>query len=142
MSESQGQQPQTIVLNNQNSVEILVNFIEVAQKNGAFLLPESDVLKRCKDFLLRNVSDTELTPSSARNLLIQGVNKGQSKGSYTLDDAYVLHRVCTFVSQNLDAPISSQGQQQVQQQVQQESQNDDLNSLSDPVPIKSGPRTV
>jgi hypothetical protein len=127
---SEQAQPQTIVLNNQNSIEILVNYIEVAQKNGAFLLPESEVLKRCKDFLLKNVSDNELTVSSATNLLIQGINKGQKAGSYTLDDAYVLHRVCTYVSQNLNEPVNNGNG------------NDDLNSLSDPVPLKTGPRTI
>jgi hypothetical protein len=74
------------------------------------------------------------------------VNKGQSKGAYSLEDASILHKVCQFVAQNLsaDAPAtpavpvaSSQASLQ-----EQDSDEDDLSTLSDPVPLRSGPNTV
>jgi hypothetical protein len=145
MAEQQ-QQPQVITLDSRNSIEILAQYIEVAQKAGAFLLPESDLLKRCRDVLLRDVEDQEVNIPTARNLFIQAVNKGQSKGAYSLEDASILHKVCQFVAQNLsaDAPAtpavpvaSSQASLQ-----EQDSDEDDLSTLSDPVPLRSGPKTV
>lgn len=130
MSEQQQNQPQVITLNAKNSVEILYSYIEVAQKAGSFLLSESDILKRCKDTLLQNAQDTEIDIPTARNLFIQAVNKGQSKGAYSLDDASILNKVCQYVSQNLsaDAPTPI---------------NDDLDELSAPVPLKtSGPKII
>jgi hypothetical protein len=142
MAEQQ-QQPQVITLDNQNSVEILAQFVEVAQKAGAFLLPESDLLKRARDVLLRGAQDPEVNVPTARNLFIQAVNKGQSKGAYSLEDASVLHKVCQFVAQNLssEAPASSPAQP-ASQPSEASSAEDDLDSLSDPVPLRSGPRTV
>jgi hypothetical protein len=137
MAEQQ-QQPQVITLDSKNSVEILSSYVEVAQSKGAFALPESDILKRCRDLLLKGVEDAEINVPTAKNLFVQAIMKGQSKGCFSLDDAYILHRVCTFVSQNLDQVPTS-----TPQQVQAAPSNDDLNSLSDPVPLKSsGPRTV
>ena len=145
MAEQQQQQPQIITLDNQNSIEILSSYVELAQKHGSFALPESDILKRCRDLLLKGIQDPEINVPTAKNLFIQAVNKGQSKGAFTLDDAYIVHRVCTYISANLEvASENVQATQQVQQVQQVQDVNDDLNSLSDPVPLKrtSGPRTV
>lgn len=134
---SEQPQPQLITLDAKNSIEILTQFVEVAQKHGAFLLAESDILKRAKDVLLRGVQDPEINDTSARNLFIQAVNKGQQKGAYTLDDASILHKVCQFIAQ------SSQQSQQVQsQQVQSTVEDDDLDSLSAPVPLRTQPKIV
>lgn len=138
MADQQQPQPQVITLDSRNSVEILAQYIEVAQKAGAFLLPESDLLKRCRDVLLRGAEDPEVNVPTARNLFIQAVNKGQSRGAYSLEDASILHKVCQFVAQNLSAeapaaPAASPAPVE---------QSDDLNSLSDPVPLRSGPKTV
>jgi hypothetical protein len=138
----QQQQPQVITLDNRNSVEILAQYIEVAQKVGAFLLPESDLLKRCRDVLLKGIEDPEVNVPTARNLFIQAVNKGQGKGAYSLEDASILHKVCQFVSQNLSSDTPSLPLP-VPVPVQDNSEDDDLTTLSDPVPLKSsGPRTV
>lgn len=150
MAEQQ-QQPQVITLDNRNSVEILAQYIEVAQKAGAFLLPESDLLKRARDVLLRGAEDPEVNIPNARNLFIQAVNKGQSKGAYSLEDASILHKVCQFVAQNLsaDAPAASESSGSTSADapppppaLASSSSEDDLDSLSDPVPLRSGPRTV
>jgi hypothetical protein len=142
------QQPQVITLDDRNSVEILSQYIEVAQKAGAFLLPESDLLKRCRDVLLRGIEDLEVNVPTARNLFIQAVNKGQSKGSYSLEDASILHKVCQFVAQNLstEAPIPVSTPVAAVEALESYSgdadDSDDLDSLSDPVPLRSGPKTV
>lgn len=140
MAEQQ-QQPQVITLDNRNSIEILSQYIEVAQKAGAFLLPESDLLKRCRDVLLRGTEDQEVNVPTARNLFIQAVNKGQSKGAYSLEDASILHKVCQFVSQNLSSEASAPEPTAAPAAVQAPD-SEDLDSLSDPVPLRSGPKTV
>lgn len=137
---SQQQQPQTITLDAKNSVDILAQYIDMAQKHERcpFSLPESDILKRCRDLLLRGVEDAEINVPTAKNLFVQAIMKGQSKGCYSLDDAFILHKVCTFVSANLEAPVQPQ-----QLQPAPAANDDSLSSLSDPVPLKSsGPRTV
>lgn len=133
---SEVSQPQVITLNSQNSVQILVQFIEVANKTGAFTLPEADLLKRVKDFLVQGTQDAELTPANARQLLIQAITKGQSKGAYSLEDASLLHKVCSYVSSNVNDTVSPD----TSATVSSSPANDDLSSLSDPVPLK--PRTV
>ena len=148
MSEQQKQQ-NVITLNTNNSVEILSQYISMAQEKGAFLLAESDILKRCRDFLLKNIQDSEINVPTAKNLLIQGIIKGQGKGCFNLDDASILHKVCGYVSTNLDEPMSLQ-QVTPQSSVSSvssissvSSDDDSLSMLSDPVPLKnSGPRTV
>lgn len=156
---SQTQEPQVITLNDTNSIQILVQYVEVAQKSGAFVLAESDLLKRCRDVLLQGASDAEVTIPLARQLLVQAVTKGQAKGAYNLDDASILHKVCQYVGANLEAQATSQAPSQEQASQQQASQQqasqqqevasvreeveeveddlDDLNSLSAPVPLKT-----
>jgi hypothetical protein len=95
--------------------------------------------------LLRGAQDPEVNVPTARNLFIQAVNKGQSKGAYSLEDASILHKVCQFVAQNLsaEAPAPQQAAAQpASQPAEASSADDDLDSLSDPVPLRSGPRTV
>lgn len=138
MAEQQPQ-PQVITLDARNSVEILAQYIEVAQKAGAFLLPESDLLKRCRDVLLRGAEDPEVNVPTARNLFIQAVNKGQSRGAYSLEDASILHKVCQYVAQNLSAEPPAQP---APAPASAPESSEDLNSLSDPVPLRSGPKTV
>ena len=125
-------QPTVITLDTKNSVQILLKFVEVAQKAGAFLLPESDILKRCKDVLLSGAQDQEINIPQARQLLIQAINKGQSKGSYSLDDASILHKVCQFLQANLTVEDTPK---------QVSSDTDDLSALSEPVPLKT-PRVI
>lgn len=123
--------PQVITLDAKNSVEILHNYVEVAQKAGTFELAESDILKRCKDILLRGGQDPEINIPTARNLFVQAIHKGQRKGAYSLDDSSILHKVCQYVSQNISAEAPATP-----------TLDDDLNSLSEPVPLRSGPKVV
>ena len=81
------EQPTVITLNNTNSIQILVQYIELAQQKGAFDLNEAELLKRSSDVLLNNANDTELNQINATQLLIQGIHKGQKSGAYRLNDA-------------------------------------------------------
>ena len=139
-SQPQQPQPQVITLTLENSSQILLNYIEVAQKAGAFLLQESDILKRCKDVLLSGAQDPEVNTTNARQLLIQAVMKGQSKGAYTLDDASILHKVCSFVNNALTQPASEPVTAPTPVPAPA-SDSDDLSELSMPVPLK-GPRVL
>lgn len=89
-----------IVIDETNSIQILYQFIEVAQKGGSFLLQESAVINRCKDILFSKIEDKEISPLQARQAFIQAVVKGQAKGLYTLDESTLLHKVCMFISNN------------------------------------------
>lgn len=151
MTDNSTPQPQVITLNMTNSIELLSQYIEVAQKAGAFVLAESDLLKRCRDVLMRGAQDHEINTHTAKNLFIQAVNKGQSKGAYSLEEASVIHKICQFVLQNinedvrfLNAHTSENTSESVQKTQLDESDDlsDDLDSLSDPVPLRSGPRVI
>jgi hypothetical protein len=132
------QDPTVITLNDTNSIQILAQYVEVAQQKGAFLLNEAEILKKSIDVLINNVPDNEINTDTAKSILIQGINKGQKNGSYTLNDASLLNKVVQFVANTLPQPPAQQPQQppqQPQQQVVQE-QSDDLSDLADPIPLK------
>jgi hypothetical protein len=86
-----------IVLNNQNSVKILIKYTELAQQKGVFTLNEAGLLKRAID-VLSGGSDPEINDLVAKSLLVQAVHKGQRSGAYTLSDAALLDKTVTFVS--------------------------------------------
>jgi len=156
---SETQKDTVITLDHNNTILILLQFVEVAQKAGVFLLAESDLLKRCKDYLLSGVLDAEITNTKlARQLLLQAVTKGQSRGAYTLDEAALLHKVYTFVLANLEVDLKVKSQAQAPTEAPtgaptgtpelQSNASDaevtkdiDLSELSAPVPLKS-PRVL
>ena len=142
------QEPTVITLDNQNSVQILAQYIEVAQQKGAYLLNEAEILKRAMDVLINNIHDKEIDANMAKQLLIQGVNKGQRHGAYTLNDAALLSKVVLFVAQET-APatqvpaqaskptIPVQAAPVQEEQVQEEPvDSDDLSDLAEPIPLK------
>lgn len=106
-----------LTLDSTNSIQILVKFVEVAQKNGVFMLQETSVLQRAIDFLLNGSEDAELTRESAKNILIQAIVKGQRGGSYTIHEASILHTTVTYVTEHISddiskpAPVTQRGQQ-------------------------------
>ena len=138
------QEPTVITLDNQNSVQILAQYIEVAQQKGAYLLNEAEILKRAMDVLMNSVPDKEIDANMAKQLLIQGVNKGQRHGAYTLNDAALLSKVVLFVAQGSgEAAQAQSASQQVQQaapapvqSVAPSVDSDDLSDLADPIPLK------
>lgn len=135
-------EPTVINLDPNNSVQILIKYIELAQKSGAFELKEAEIIKRAIDVLINNVQDQEITQALAINLLIQAVVKGQKHGgSYTLNDAALLHKVITYIIQISQPPQSNQ--EPVQNVTASNSSvsdvnndDDDLSSLSEPVPLR------
>lgn len=141
---SEQQEPTVITLDNTNSVQILAQYIEVAQQKGAYLLNEAEILKRAMDVLINNVPDKEISEDLAKQLLIQGINKGQRHGAYTLNDAALLSKVVTFVSSSLqqgpqgpqvspETTTTTADQEQHQQHIYTE---DDLSDLAEPIPLK------
>jgi len=132
------QEPTVITLDNQNSIQILAQYIEVAQQKGAYLLNEAEILKRAMDVLMNNVPDKEIDANMAKQLLIQGVNKGQRHGAYTLNDAALLSKVVIFVAQgtqesNPQAPANPSAPAPVSVQ---SVDSDDLSDLAEPIPLK------
>ena len=100
-------EPQEIMLNTRNSLEIVVQFLEIAQQKGAFSLIEADLLNRARVVLLAGASDPELTVVAAKQLFLQGVLKGQRHGAFTLGDAALLHTIVQYVSATLEEPVSA-----------------------------------
>ena len=99
---------QKIELNNENTLALLAKFVELAQTKGSFTLKEASILKKAidtfnpevkeKPVFVENDPDPELT---AKKLLIQGADKGQSKGAYGIDDAALLYDVIEFIGRDL-----------------------------------------
>jgi glutamate dehydrogenase/leucine dehydrogenase len=126
MSNQENSEPTIITLDNSNSVQILSQYVELAQQKGAFLLSEAELLKRATDVLLNGTQDAEVNRENAKQLLIQGVHKGQRHGSYTLNDAALLSKVVQYCTQT----------QSVQPQVSSHLADDDLSDLAEPIPLK------
>ncbi len=126
---SQEQTPKNVVvLDNVNSLQILAQFVELAQSKGAYLLTEADLLKRATDILINNVADNEINTDTAKNIMIQGIHKGQRHGAYTLHEAAMLCKVVQFVADG--------GVQQPPQQPSQVTSQEDLSDLAEPIPLK------
>lgn len=154
----QAAQPTIITLDDINSVQIILQFVDVANSKGVFLLSEAEILKRCRDVLIANATDPEINIVQAKQLIVQSIIKGQSKGCFTLDDASILHKVCQYISTTLTGnspPHPVQQTQQTQQpvpqptpqpipsQIQEIDDDEDINMLSAPVPLRtSKPRVV
>lgn len=144
-------EPTVLTLDNTNSIQILSQYIELAQQKGAFLLNEAELLKRAMDVLVNNVPDHEINKQTSVQLLIQGVNKGQRHGAYTLNDASLLSKVVQFVSVSYQSDASKPQQtssetttnviQQTTQPTNDENileseSDDDLADLATPIPLK------
>ena len=143
-------EPTVLTLDSKNSVQILSQYVELAQQKGAFLLNEAELLKRATDVLLNNVPDQEINQQMSIQLLIQGVNKGQKHGSYTLNDASLLSKVVQFITTSFQQNEQQQSSQQDQPQPETlpeilpetspetspETNEDDLADLADPIPLK------
>lgn len=144
------QQPTVITLDKNSSINIFIQYIEIAQKAGAYELKEAEILKRSTDVLINNVIDPEINENMAINLLIQGINKGQKHGgAFTLNDAALLHKVIQFLinssqpqppSQQVTSESSSDNKPEATLESEQEQEvdsgEDDLASLSEPVPLR------
>ena len=137
-----------ITLNNENSIKIIVQYIELAQQKGSYLLQEADLLKRAID-VVSGQSDHQIDLATSKNLLIQGVLKGQQKGAYTLSDAALLFQVVKFFESNDTQPVSVQNPSSTESNnhiADNDNSNDyntndnedveDLSDLSDPIPFK------
>lgn len=144
--QEQQQQPSVITLNRVNSIQIMIQYIEIAQKTGAYELREAEILKRATDVLINKVNDHEINENMAINLLIQGIMKGQKHGgAFNLNDAALLQKVIQYIVSISDgkelgsAEVKSDSADvESEPGVDSESgvDDDDLSSLSDPVPLR------
>ena len=111
------------------------------------MIQEAEVLKRACDVLLYNIVDKEINKNMAKQLLIQGVVKGQTHGAYSLNDASLLHKVIMFVSTSLQSQQPQPEPKQPQSDTPQPEQSDaskpepqedeyDLSDLAEPIPLK------
>jgi len=137
------QEPTVITLDNKNSIQILTQYVEVAQQKGAYLLNEAEILKRAIDVSVNNVPDNEIDTNLAKQLLIQGVNKGQRHGAYTLNDASLLSKVVAFVASGVQGqapavatPTPAVESNATQDHVPVSELLDDLSELAEPIPLK------
>lgn len=131
-------EPTVITLDNQNSIQILAQYIEHAQQKGAYLLSEAEILKRAVEVLVNDVHDTELNKDNSKQLIVQGIHKGQRHGAYTLNDAALLSKVVNFIMGSLGPqPEQPQSEQQQSQPPEENvNSNDDLSDLAEPIPLK------
>lgn len=87
----------SIELNDTNTLEFLIKYTDLANKHGSFTLQEADILNRCIKVATGN-QDTDISLAKARELLINGIAKGQAKGSYSLEDSSLLLRIIKYIS--------------------------------------------
>jgi hypothetical protein len=134
-------EPISINLSTKSCIEILVKYVEVAQQKGAFVLQEADLLKRSIDVLVHGATDKDasLVPSSAQGVILQAIHKGQSKGCYTLNDAFLLHNAIVFLDQapGVKDSVPASVPVPVLVTVPTDDSDDefDLSELSKPVPL-------
>lgn len=111
-------------INKENSINVLINSVRLAQKNGSYLLRESALLADAIDYFNPDLKEKPTFENSenpeivAVNLLLQGVQKGQAHGgdfSYSLEDARLLWKIMEFwikeggkaVTQNVNVASTS-----------------------------------
>ena len=147
-----------ITVTNENCVGFIEKYIEHAQQKGAYVLQEADLLQRSLNVLKGNANDeTELNEESSRQLVVQGVIKGQKNGVYTLADAAFLYNLVVFFQEatvkfsELNKGTVSENNENVNNNTSEnndededneddneleiDDDDDDLSELSKPVPL-------
>lgn len=94
-----------IVINRENSIAMLVQAAENAQKMGALHLRETPILKKALDYFKAEEDDkpdfdgAENPELVALNILLQIINRAQRHGgelAYSVDDAALLWEITEF----------------------------------------------
>ena len=147
-----------ITVTNENCVGFIEKYIEHAQQKGAYVLQEADLLQRSLNVLKGNTNDeTELNEESSRQLVVQGLVKGQKNGAYTLADAAFLYNLVVFFQEatvkfsELNKGTVSENNENVNNNTSEnndededneddneleiDDDDDDLSELSKPVPL-------
>lgn len=106
VDEQVDEQSQEILLNPRNSAEMLVRYLELAQQKNAFEQNELVLLNRACLVVLNDNEDPEINLTKGKELLIQGILKGQSKGVFALGDAALLHTIVQYVVATLSEPVN------------------------------------
>lgn len=91
-------------------VQLLIKLVESAQKQGAFLLRESSLLKKAKDYFNPDLKDEEKPSFTeddkdpeliAQDLLMQAVEVGNRKGAYGLEEAAMAYELVEHLRQEI-----------------------------------------
>lgn len=147
---------QTVVpLNEENCFKLMGQFVEVAHSKGIFNFAESDLLKRSVDVCSNGASDSQITKEVGKQLLTNGLEKGQRSGAFSLYDASVIFKVLEFLKnigsftqeeQPVSQPQTNSGISMTTQpkvsspQPSSSFSTADLSELSAPIPLK--PREI
>lgn len=94
-------------LSKDKAINLLIQYVENAQKQGAFLLSESKILKQAKDYFDPSVkekipftkNDDQNQEHMALDLLAQAASVGNRKGAFSLDDAAIVHDIIASLQQ-------------------------------------------
>ena len=91
-------------------IQFLIKLVENAQKQGAFLLRESSLLKKAKDYFNPDVKDEDKPTFTeddkdpeliAQDLLMQAVEVGNRKGAYGLEEAAMAYELVEHLRQEI-----------------------------------------
>lgn len=155
-----------VELNLETAGKILVQYVELAQQKGSYLLNEASLLKRAMDVVNGN-QDAEVNTQTAYTLLVQGVVKGQKHGAYTLSDAAILDKIVNYLvtppatatatatatapatatdtdttSTDTSNPVVHHTQASQKASETSEQNDEDLEELTAPVPLKASPKEI
>lgn len=128
----------------ESSITFIIKFVEVAQKNGSYILSEADTLQKAVQVCSQYLSKPEVTQDfiNSLNLLINGIVNGQSKGSYSLAEASLLYNIVMFFQKTFNTEVSTQEPAVATEEPKQhqslsmvKEEEEELYGLSDPVPI-------
>ena len=94
---------QPLDITKKNAMTYLIQYVEAAQKTGAYTLAEAAVLEKAVQYF---TPDVKVKPSfgeevddpyhTAKQLLYQAAHKGQAKGAFGLKDASFLFEILKF----------------------------------------------
>jgi hypothetical protein len=105
----------TATLTKENSVQILINSVKLAQTKGCFLLQECALIKKAFDFFDKNVKEKPTFGESQEdpkviccNLLLQSVQKANSSPNnpFSIEDAALLFQVFEFLAKEMGPEVT------------------------------------
>jgi hypothetical protein len=84
----------SVELSTAKAFDLIISFVDLAQKSGAFQLKEAALIHRAVIKLKKQekIHDESFTDDVAKNVIVQAINAGQAKGAYNLDQAALLER--------------------------------------------------
>lgn len=84
-------------MNLNDRISVLIQAAELSQKNGSLSLDEASIAKYAIDMIKKNKSIKECVEA-----LIKIAQIGQTKGAYTLKDAYYIYVAISNIDEELN----------------------------------------